>query len=206
MLTALTNMPVADVSRFFDHNLSYQYIDMLDWPVQYPYKPDCRFKIARTNEKIYIKYYVKEKHIRAMYAKDHDPVWKDSCVEFFCSLPGQNFYYNFEFNCIGACLAARREGRTKNVTPLGPEQMKQIERFASLGREPFEQKDGYFEWELTVAIPLNIIGAEKTDTLNANFYKCGDDTHDSHYLSWNLIRTETPDFHRPDFFGKLILK
>jgi len=35
----------------------------------------------------------------------------------------------------------------------------------------------------------------------ANFYKCGDELPLPHYLSWNPIYTETPDFYRPDFLA-----
>ena len=38
-----------------------------------------------------------------------------------------------------------------------------------------------------------------------NFYKCGDLTKKAHYLSWNPMRCETPQFHRPQDFGRLIL-
>jgi hypothetical protein len=41
------------------------------------------------------------------------------------------------------------------------------------------------------------------ETIRANFYKCGDSTAVPHYLSWSHIATETPDFHRPEFFGEL---
>ena len=39
--------------------------------------------------------------------------------------------------------------------------------------------------------------------IKANFYKCGDELQTPHFLSWNPIKIENPDFHRPDFFGTL---
>lgn len=41
--------------------------------------------------------------------------------------------------------------------------------------------------------------------LEGNFYKCGDETRYPHYGCWNPIKRTTPDFHRPEFFGDLIL-
>ncbi len=38
-----------------------------------------------------------------------------------------------------------------------------------------------------------------------NLNKCASATSAPHYLSWNPIDTPTPDFHRPEFFGKIIL-
>lgn len=195
------------VDDYFDHHLRFEYIDMLNWPREFPYKPMVRFKAVRSDRKLYLKYYVVEKNIRAIWINDQDPVWTDSCVEFFFRPADADFYYNFEFNCIGTCLATRRKGRNEAIVPLSTEQMNAIGRFPSLGTEPFEEKSGLTEWKLTVEIPLEIIGlnSENLDQkASANFYKCGDETQFPHYLSWNHIQTEKPDFHRPEFFGEIL--
>ena len=44
---------------------------------------------------------------------------------------------------------------------------------------------------------------QERDVLKANFYKCGDKLSVPHYLSWNPVTTEKPDFHRPEYFGLL---
>ena len=41
--------------------------------------------------------------------------------------------------------------------------------------------------------------------IRANCYKCGDLTRTPHYLAWNPVRSEAPDFHRPRDFGEMIL-
>ena len=38
-----------------------------------------------------------------------------------------------------------------------------------------------------------------------NCYKCGDRTEHPHYLAWNPVNTLSPDFHRPEFLGEMIL-
>jgi hypothetical protein len=40
-------------------------------------------------------------------------------------------------------------------------------------------------------------------TATGNVYKCGDNLPVPHFISWNPITTENPDFHRPDFFGQM---
>ncbi len=202
-LEELNHMLIGDVFHFFNKRLTWNYVDMLNWPVSYPYKPFCKFKIARSATKLYIRFDVKEKNLRAVNTTDQDPVWQDSCVEFFCKIPGQKHYFNFEFNCIGTCLATKREGRELHIVPFDSEQLMSIERHSSLPRSAFKEQSGNFEWQLTVGIPLQLIGAENTDILLANFYKCGDETSDPHYISWNNILSENPDFHLPEFFGKL---
>jgi hypothetical protein len=86
--------------------------------------------------------------------------------------------------------------------------MLQIKRYASLGNEPFEEKKGNFNWTLTVDIPFSLLGIDAHNlpaSIKANFYKCGDETSVPHYVSWNPIEVENPDFHRPEFFGELVM-
>ena len=54
---------------------------------------------------------------------------------------------------------------------------------------------------------MSLIGIEYNNSpieTMGNFYKCASGSSQPHYLSWNPINTEKPDFHRPDFFGKII--
>jgi hypothetical protein len=200
----LNNIEIIEAAGLFERNYSFEYIDMLNWPTKFPYKPSCQFKIARSTCSLFIHFKIFEGNIRALYTNDYESVWEDSCVEFFCKLPEQNTYFNFEFNCIGTCLATVREGRDLNVNPLSKEKMNSIKRYASLGNSSFEEKKGYFEWELTVEIPFDVIDIQcdkLPEVLMANFYKCGDGTSIPHYISWSYISTETPDFHQPSYFG-----
>lgn len=183
-------------------------IDVVNWPDSFPIKPESKFNVARSSGSFFIHFVVNEKQIKAIYSRDQDPVWQDSCVEFFCQVPGSKTYFNFEFNCIGTCLATERKSRTEDVSPLSAEKMSQIKRYASLGNEPFEEKKGNFDWTLTVEIPFKLLGIDPDNlpaSIKANFYKCGDETSVPHYVSWSPIEVENPDFHRPEFFGELVL-
>ena len=66
----------------------------------------------------------------------------------------------------------------------------------------FEYKDSY----LALDIPASTFGLETFAGLQArgNFYKCGDRLPVPHYLSWAPIGTPKPDFHRPEYFDRLI--
>ena len=79
--------------------------------------------------------------------------------------------------------------------------MQQIQRFP--GKEVTGLQEGEpFDWQLTVDIPLNILGLVPGNSFSANFYKCGDLTLKPHFLSWNSIDSAEPDFHLPNFFGE----
>lgn len=179
-------------------------IDVLNWEKAFPYKPDLKFRIGHIGQEIWLKYYVKEKNIIAQETRINGDVYKDSTVEFFISLDGEN-YYNFEFNCIGIAHVAHGPGRG-NRTFLEQETVKQIKIESTLGKQPFAEKSGNFEWEMMIRIPVECFSFDKIKSLNglkatANFYKCGDETSDPHFVSWNPIETKDPDYHCPQFFG-----
>lgn len=181
-------------------------IENVNWAKQFPYKPLTEFSILRTDQSLFIHFFVRGNLLKAEYTVDQSPVFKDSCVEFFCKVPDNPYYYNFEFNCIGTCSASRRVARTEDVQRLNKEELSSIKRYSSIGKKAFKEMQGIFEWELSVEIPLSLIGLDSINLpthLQANFYKCADDTISPHYVSWNRIPTDTPDFHRPDFFGIL---
>ena len=88
------------------------------------------------------------------------------------------------------------------------EQMAEILRIAQF-EGPQDFSGGIWNWRVTVVIPFSLIGVDPEnlpERLRANFYKCGDKTAHPHFLSWNPVGTPSPDFHRPDFFGELILR
>lgn len=204
-LKELDNVDIQDANWILKE-VDSQYIDNINWPDQFDTLPACNFWIARSVSALYIHFSINEENVQAIYETDHDPVWQDSCVEFFCKIPDSERYINFEFNCIGTCLAAIRKGRNVEVVPFSMDKMQKIERYATLGSKAFSTLKGETFWELTVKIPFELMGMDQNQLpkkLFANFYKCADASSKPHYVSWNKIDTPTPDFHRPEFFGDL---
>lgn len=140
-----------------------------------------------------------EKDFRAEYTEPLSPVHEDSCLEFFFKFSGVRNYFNFEINPNG-CTCIQ----------FGPDRS---------GRINIVRKDSadYFDirtnrtgegWEVFYRIPLGFIQLFYPDhrfegDLMANLYKCGDKTVHPHYLSWAPVDLESPDFHRPEFFGRM---
>ncbi len=181
------------------------HIDCINWK-EYDYRPIVNFRIGHTGTEIWLKYYVNEKHIAARETRTNGDVYKDSCVEFFISADGKN-YYNFEFNCIGTIHIGYGPGRG-NRKPVTVNLAEKIKIQSSLGNQPFEEKTGNFEWEMMMRIPVESFEFDQLKSLSgitasANFYKCGDETSKPHFVTWNPVGTENPDYHRPEFFGKV---
>ncbi len=102
-------------------------LDCLNWPKDFPYAPKTLLWLGRSESGIYLHFVVEEIEKRINHHCDNAPVWEDSCVEFFVALPSENHYYNFEFNSLGCCLAARRKSREDYVL-FGHEQLALIKR------------------------------------------------------------------------------
>ena len=182
-------------------------IDIVDWPEQFPEKPEAGFSIARSRTHIVIAYKVKGQGIRATVAEDNGPVWEDSCCEFFISDPEDGTYYNFEMNCIGSVLAAKRKSR-QDYRHFSQDLLARIIRHTSLERRPQEEADREIAWDMAICIPFDLIGIDPEHlpaSVRANFYKCADKSSHPHYLSWNKIEVDKPDFHLPEYFGTLYL-
>lgn len=198
---------VKDIQTAFTlEQIDYHSVSQANWE-EYPYKPDVKFAIAHDGQHIYLNWQVCENEIKAVCEKDGGEVWKDSCVEFFISFDGQ-IYYNIESNCIGKIVVATGSKRNER-TPLPENLIREIKRWSSLGDKPVEAMTG--EWELSLIIPLSVFYLDQLHTFHlmeatGNFYKCGDDLQQQHFLSWNAIESELPNFHLPEYFGELIFK
>jgi hypothetical protein len=176
-----------------------------------------KFHMLHDGSSVCLKYFVTENHVRAVNSGFNTAVWEDSCVEFFFSPEGDENYYNFEFNAIGAVLGAY--GKDRHSRSWLPESvLEQIETYPSLGKEPFREvlpgnaapgeTTGPVAWDLSVRIPVEVLAFSNLATFSglegsANFYKCGDLLPQPHFLSWQPVLNDTPDFHLPQFFGKI---
>ena len=204
-LPHLDKMPLHQVGEYLDSNVEHQMIESVNWSEEYPYKPITTFVVAVSLTRLYVFFSVISKDLRAVNRDDMSPVAQDSCVEFFMQVPDSDEYWNFEFNCIGALNASHRAERS-NPTRLTPEELTSVKRYASCGDEPFEEQEGTFCWDLTVSIPLALVGLDGEalpEFIEGNFYKCGSKTRHPHYVSWNPVVGAKPDFHRRDCFGTL---
>ena len=204
----LETLDVLDLSSvgFLMEKAQRESIDVINWE-EYSYKLIVAFDIARSKVNLYIRYFVKGNSLKALYEADGSPVYTDSCVEFFMKRVNDPNYYNFEFNCIGTCDAARRTSRDIK-TSLSQEEYKSIIRLPSVRRRAFEEIKGIHTWNLIVVIPLKLMGLDPSnlpEKILGNFYKCADETMNPHFVSWSPIDLPEPNFHCPEFFGEIYL-
>lgn len=175
------------------------------------YKPEAGAQVAYvksgdSTEGIYAHLWCVESNPRAIYTKHNEPVFKDSCLEFFFSMNApdkpKNGYINIESNCNPTTLIAYGFDRYTR-TPI-----------VELGIKPFDVRSSLTpeRWDLYEFVPLSVLKqvfkldevTESTE-FRGNFYKCGGEHRIQPYGSWAPISSPTPDFHRPDCFGLLSL-
>ncbi len=179
-------------------------IKEINWP-DFSYHPEVVLFCGYTSKEILLKYSVNENHVRAVNNEINSEVYKDSCVEFFIST-GDTWFYNFEFNCIGTSYAAYGKRGDREI--LDEDVVSRIRTESTLGNKAIPTREIDRSWELNIAIPFSIFQenefqSPEEHTFYANFYKCGDELPRPHYLSWNPITTEKPDFHQPKYFGEI---
>ena len=202
----LEKMPADELEAVLELHGKRQAADCTAWE-EFPYAPVVAFDTAASRTHLFVRFFVRGLGLKALYAEDNEPVWQDSCVEVFIGDVDGRGYRNFEMNCIGTLLSSHQRSRGVDVVRITPAEAATVIRHTSLDRTTFAEKEGIHQWTAVIGIPFALLGCtERPSQLKANFYKCADGSRWPHYVSWSPIDTPKPDFHRPEFFGTLILE
>lgn len=170
------------------------------------FKPDAQAKMSYDDDYIYVIFRVKDRYVRSITEKINGPVWKDSAVEFFFSPEANNptNYFNLETNCGGTPLLQH-----KKIRPT-VEDIQKIEIKASLPKVVDPEITKPVTWTLSYRIPLsmlekytNVVRPKSGVSWRANFYKIAEINSNPHYITWNEVKNDKPQFHLPQFFGIL---
>lgn len=168
---------------------------------------DVRTRLCLSGSRLWVRFDCLGEEPVVNHRGHQQPVYEDSCLEFFFEpRPGKG-YFNFEVNAGGWMLAAfgpiRSERRPLPVVLIEDMGITTDIRTAEQG---WPEPPG---WSVEYSIPVEAIerwsGVKVSAGLVAagNFYKCGDRTLKPHYGSWSMVDSPTPDFHRPESFGRL---
>lgn len=190
----------------FDEFLATDFykLESYHWEAETPYRPDTYCKIGVVNDELVALLKCYESSPKAVYINRDDPIFLDSCLEFFVApVENRSEYINIETNANGAYLCEFGKGKpercfSKELTDISPN----VEAFSS------KDEKGSF-WGVKVRLTKDFISAlYKTDKNNimfteikANFYKCGDECETPHYLAFSPVTTLPPGFHNPECFA-----
>lgn len=156
------------------------------------------------DEALHVRLFAREQSPLARFTGLYDMVCLDSCLEFFlCPLRNDSRYFHFEFNPNGALYLGFGHGREDGV--------RQIVQDGDVlfCVQKFMENDN---WGISFRIPFSFIRLYMPEfsirnglRMSGNFYKCGDETQTPHYLAWNRVKSLSPDFHRTEDFGTLLI-
>jgi len=153
-------------------------------------------QLCYDGEAIYVAMEATERHIRAEECGKLGMPCLDSCLEFFfCPIPGDNRYFNIEYN-PNCCLCFGFGGDCR---------VRLVVKEELLAPQVTRTEAG---WRIEYRIPFQLIRQFVPEftpasgtAIRANCYKCGELTVRNHYLSWNPVELPKPCFHCPPHFG-----
>ena len=169
------------------------------------YKPKVVFELGMNETGFVMHITVPESNPRREQTEHLHFVHEDSCVEWFVNFMPEKCdrYFNFEVNANGIMNVAFRKDRYDK-------QLLTVEDIAALDIQTAIHAE---HWEVTYTVPFTLIQKyipgyqfEEGMKISTNFYKCGDLTEFPHYGIWNPQPLEKSDFHRPEYFGGVVLE
>ena len=196
----IRNTPDIDSAQF----------DRVDcWPWGFDYEPKTLFRAVHTDECIKVSLRCYEKDPYAGVTKTGGYVCNDSCMEFFITPSADNSlgYFNFEMNSNPTYLLEYGYSHEKK------HQLVEWDESEYALRTTYGEDEGEAYWQVDFEIPYGMIkkyapeaSLESGSVMRGNVYKCGRHQQPEHYGTWNLVETETPNFHKSEYFGKFILE
>lgn len=176
------------------------------------HRPKTEVKVAYDESAVYVIFRVEDRYVRAIQPRFTAKACLDSCVEFFFS-PGPDVaegYFNLEVTCGGAMLLGFQAAPGRKAL-IVPEQERQAIAVAhSLPAIVDPEITAPVTWTVEYRIPLDLLRKYRPVLApapgviwRANFYKCADQTSHPHWLTWAPVDLPWPNFHTPQFFGRL---
>ena len=159
---------------------------------------------------LYVAYICEDAHIWADHTERNSAVYDDDCVEVFAApnpdLP--HVYFNIEMNVLSIFLDRfNPKGAGEVVDTGGRATGLQVSTFIAGTLNNDEDTDSY--WVLEAAIPFeNFDGVAKHtpplpgDVWHLNLNRLGGKTN-VQFSQWTASRTDEPQFHAPDDFGRV---
>lgn len=169
------------------------------------YRPPAFGQLAWSSRALLVRLWCGEQNPRCTFRQWNEPVYEDSCLEFFVNLSPSRVtsFFNFEANSGGTMLAGFGTAGPKRVALEETSWREKLSIRSSLSPGA--------GWEVTYRLPWELLKLYQPDfepqagwVATGNFFKCGNETALPHYGCWNPVDLPEVNFHRPEFFAPLI--
>ncbi|MFC1508410.1 carbohydrate-binding family 9-like protein [Candidatus Omnitrophota bacterium] len=175
-------------------------------------KEQTEAKIVWDNERLYFSFACDDKHIWAEHLTHFSAVYRDDCCEAFISPVPEGAerldYINYEINCIGSFLAgyhAKSRGKDQRF-----EDCYGLEIGRVINGTVNDDSDIDNGWVLEFSVPFEHFSEFDAEyppkdgqIIYLNLNRLGGMTNIQH-SQWTASKTDKPNFHRPQDFGKVI--
>ncbi len=182
------------------------------------YRPRSEAALAWGEDAFHLVLRSYDSAIRARERQRNHPVCLDSCLEFFFSpvpelLPSGGLrYFNIECNPAGTLWIGYSSGGGRETSASQPDApSNRVLEMQALSDAEIAAYRGPF-WQVSYRVPYEYLRRLEPTfhpsagwIMRGNFYKCGEQTEHSHFMVWSEIHTPQPDYHRPEYFGELVL-
>lgn len=176
------------------------------------HKPKTQVRLLHDDRSIAGLFQVCDRYVIGKATADQQPVCKDSCVEFFFQVQGDERYFNLEMSCTGRILLYHvRDCRGGDFEELKQCDLDMIIRKSSLPEQVLPEITTPTDWWLSFYIPVAMlekhtpVGEKLSGQIwRGNFTKCADDSSHPHWISW--LKLSKLDFHLPKEFGELVFE
>jgi hypothetical protein len=176
--------------------------------------PRTQARLGYDERFVYVIFRVEDRYVRAVAPRHQGDVCRDSCVEFFFT-PGEDVtagYFNLEMNCGGTMLFNYQVVPWKDVVLVRQADLQRVEVAHSMPRIVEPEISEPTTWTVEYRIPIDLLATyhprARTPAAGVvwrgNLYKCADATSQPHWLTWAQVANPTPNFHLPQYFGRLI--
>lgn len=190
-------------------------IDEFNWYESGP-RPVTTGRVLYDEDALYLRFTVEDPDITANVTTLNGPTYRDSSVEFFAdpTPDADSKYFNFEPNCVGAFkLAWQEDGweeRGVGRDLVTPDLADEVTVVTSIPSVEVAAATDEQEWILAAELPFDVLSAltgvdcrpQRGTEWRGNFYRSGVQSP-SQKATWNPMQTPEPDYHSPEYFGRL---
>lgn len=184
-------------------------IDRYPWPAPGE-RQATRVRMLVDAKNLYLQFRCRDRHSFAAETRLNGDVYLDSCVEFFAGVDEQ--YFNLEINCGGTIHLGFGPGR-RGRKLIDAARAGQIRIATSVTSPVKNESPPDDDWWVALRWPLAVLRqwtgrsfpTRPRSVWRGNFYRCGGRT-DPQHACWSPIdpvRHPEPDFHRPEYFGRI---
>jgi hypothetical protein len=179
------------------------------------HRPAVEARLLFDDAFLHVIFRVRDRWVRSVVTAAQGMVCTDSCVELFFAPEADtaNGYFNIEVNCGGTVLFQHQTGRGVARRAMTAADVAGLAVCHTMPAVVEPENGEPVEWRVQYRVPYAVLGAYAPVTAprdgavwRANLYKCADGTSHPHWLTWSAVDRPEPDFHRPEFFGRLLFE